>query len=107
MLPTGELLVFSVTSADAHASYRCRTVHHVTGSNVESSSFAHLVVTGKLCVCVCRCVWVYTPALSAIKLLLTISHARRARIDWRRGLYRKAQLMLEVDFAGESGQVAT
>ncbi|XP_031783300.1 Down syndrome cell adhesion molecule-like protein Dscam2 isoform X4 [Nasonia vitripennis] len=45
MLPTGELLVFSVTSADAHASYRCRTVHHVTGSTVESSSYAHLVVT--------------------------------------------------------------
>ena len=48
MLPTGELLVFSVTSADAHASYRCRTVHHVTGSTVESSTYAHLVVTGKL-----------------------------------------------------------
>lgn len=48
MLPSGELLVFSVTSADAHASYRCRTVHHVTGSTVESSSYAHLVVTGKL-----------------------------------------------------------
>uniref|UniRef100_A0ABD2XLN9 Down syndrome cell adhesion molecule-like protein Dscam2 n=1 Tax=Trichogramma kaykai TaxID=54128 RepID=A0ABD2XLN9_9HYME len=45
MLPTGELLVFSVTSADAHASYRCRTVHHVTGSTVESSTYAHLVVT--------------------------------------------------------------
>ncbi|KAJ8676042.1 hypothetical protein QAD02_011828, partial [Eretmocerus hayati] len=45
MLPSGELLVFSVTSADAHASYRCRTVHRVTGSTVESSSYAHLVVT--------------------------------------------------------------
>lgn len=47
MLPTGELLVFSVTSADAHSSYRCRTVHHVTGDTVESSSYAHLMVTGK------------------------------------------------------------
>ncbi|KAI4491211.1 hypothetical protein M0802_010307 [Mischocyttarus mexicanus] len=47
MLPTGELLVFSVTSADAHLSYRCRTVHHVTGDTVESSSYARLVVTGK------------------------------------------------------------
>ncbi|KAK2587184.1 hypothetical protein KPH14_002930 [Odynerus spinipes] len=45
MLPTGELLVFSVTSADAHSSYRCRTVHHVTGDTVESSSYARLVVT--------------------------------------------------------------
>ncbi|XP_047364964.1 Down syndrome cell adhesion molecule-like protein Dscam2 isoform X2 [Vespa velutina] len=45
MLPTGELLVFSVTSTDAHASYRCRTVHHVTGDTVESSSYARLVVT--------------------------------------------------------------
>ncbi|XP_015186972.1 PREDICTED: Down syndrome cell adhesion molecule-like protein Dscam2 isoform X7 [Polistes dominula] len=45
MLPTGELLVFSVTSADAHLSYRCRTVHHVTGDTVESSSYARLVVT--------------------------------------------------------------
>lgn len=47
MLPTGELLVFSVTSADAHSTYRCRTVHHVTGDTVESSSYARLVVTGK------------------------------------------------------------
>ncbi|XP_025160716.1 Down syndrome cell adhesion molecule-like protein Dscam2 isoform X1 [Harpegnathos saltator] len=45
MLPTGELLVFSVTSADAHSTYRCRTVHHVTGDTVESSSYARLVVT--------------------------------------------------------------
>ncbi|KAH0951253.1 hypothetical protein HN011_010944 [Eciton burchellii] len=47
MLPTGELLVFSVTSADSHSNYRCRTVHHVTGDTVESSSQARLVVTGK------------------------------------------------------------
>ena len=47
MLPTGELLVFSVTSADAHFSYRCRTVHRVTGDTVESSSYARLVVSGK------------------------------------------------------------
>ncbi|XP_011345914.1 Down syndrome cell adhesion molecule-like protein Dscam2 isoform X3 [Ooceraea biroi] len=45
MLPTGELLVFSVTSADSHSNYRCRTVHHVTGDTVESSSQARLVVT--------------------------------------------------------------
>lgn len=47
MLPTGELLVFSVTSSDARSSYRCRTVHHVTGDTVESSSYARLMVTGK------------------------------------------------------------
>lgn len=47
MLPTGELLVFSVTTADAHFSYRCRTVHRVTGDTVESSSYARLVVAGK------------------------------------------------------------
>lgn len=47
MLPTGELLVFSVAPADAHSTYRCRTVHHVTGDTVESSSYARLVVTGK------------------------------------------------------------
>lgn len=47
MLPTGELLVFSVSPADAHSTYRCRTVHHVTGDTVESSSYARLVVTGK------------------------------------------------------------
>lgn len=47
MLPTGELLIFSVTPADAHSTYRCRTVHHVTGDTVESSSYARLVVTGK------------------------------------------------------------
>ncbi|XP_071566445.1 cell adhesion molecule Dscam2 isoform X2 [Temnothorax nylanderi] len=45
MLPTGELLIFSVTPADAHSTYRCRTVHHVTGDTVESSSYARLVVT--------------------------------------------------------------
>ncbi|XP_078048429.1 cell adhesion molecule Dscam2 [Augochlora pura] len=45
MLPTGELLVFSVTSSDDRSSYRCRTVHHVTGDTVESSSFARLMVT--------------------------------------------------------------
>ncbi|XP_031846326.1 cell adhesion molecule Dscam2 isoform X2 [Nomia melanderi] len=45
MLPTGELLVFSVTSSDARSSYRCRTVHHVTGDTVESSSYARLMVT--------------------------------------------------------------
>ncbi|XP_066598053.1 cell adhesion molecule Dscam2-like isoform X1 [Prorops nasuta] len=45
MLPTGELLIFSVTSTDAHSTYRCRTVHHVTGDNVESSSYARLMVT--------------------------------------------------------------
>ncbi|XP_050450848.1 cell adhesion molecule Dscam2-like isoform X3 [Cataglyphis hispanica] len=45
MLPTGELLVFSVAPADAHSTYRCRTVHHVTGDTVESSSYARLVVT--------------------------------------------------------------
>ncbi|XP_067203911.1 cell adhesion molecule Dscam2-like isoform X2 [Linepithema humile] len=45
MLPTGELLIFSVTSADAHSTYRCRTVHHITGDTVESSSYARLVVT--------------------------------------------------------------
>ncbi|XP_015428966.1 PREDICTED: Down syndrome cell adhesion molecule-like protein Dscam2 [Dufourea novaeangliae] len=44
MLPTGELLVFSVTSADARSSYRCRTVHHVTGDTVESSSYARVMV---------------------------------------------------------------
>ncbi|XP_043471452.1 Down syndrome cell adhesion molecule-like protein Dscam2 isoform X5 [Leptopilina heterotoma] len=44
MLPTGELLVFTVTSADAHFSYRCRTVHRVTGDTVESSSYARLVL---------------------------------------------------------------
>jgi len=47
MLPTGELLIFSVTPTDAHSTYRCRTVHHVTGDTVESSSYARLVVTGK------------------------------------------------------------
>ncbi|XP_076177155.1 cell adhesion molecule Dscam2 isoform X1 [Ptiloglossa arizonensis] len=45
MLPTGELLVFSMTSADAKSSYRCRTVHHVTGETVESSSHARLVMS--------------------------------------------------------------
>ncbi|XP_046745786.1 Down syndrome cell adhesion molecule-like protein Dscam2 isoform X2 [Diprion similis] len=45
MLPTGELLIFAVSTADAHSSYRCRTVHHVTGDTVESSSYARLVVT--------------------------------------------------------------
>ncbi|XP_015600048.1 Down syndrome cell adhesion molecule-like protein Dscam2 isoform X2 [Cephus cinctus] len=45
MLPTGELLVFAVSSADAHSSYRCRTVHHVTGDTVESSNYAHLILT--------------------------------------------------------------
>ncbi|XP_076760631.1 cell adhesion molecule Dscam2 isoform X3 [Xylocopa sonorina] len=45
MLPTGELLVFSVSSSDAQSSYRCRTVHRVTGDTVESSSYARLVVT--------------------------------------------------------------
>jgi len=57
MLPTGELLVFSVTSADSHSNYRCRTVHHVTGDTVESSSQARLVVTGKFpleCTHLCR-----------------------------------------------------
>ncbi|XP_048512285.1 Down syndrome cell adhesion molecule-like protein Dscam2 isoform X3 [Athalia rosae] len=48
MLPTGELLIFSVSTADAHSSYRCRTVHHVTGDTVESSSYARLVVTEHL-----------------------------------------------------------
>lgn len=47
MLPTGELLIFGVSTADAHSSYRCRTVHHVTGDTVESSSYARLVVTGE------------------------------------------------------------
>ncbi|XP_015126574.1 Down syndrome cell adhesion molecule-like protein Dscam2 isoform X1 [Diachasma alloeum] len=45
MLPTGELLVFSATPADTHYGYRCRTVHHVTGDTVESSSHARLIVT--------------------------------------------------------------
>ncbi|XP_017890990.1 Down syndrome cell adhesion molecule-like protein Dscam2 isoform X2 [Ceratina calcarata] len=45
MLPSGELLVFSVTTSDAQSSYRCRTVHRVTGDTVESSSYARLVVT--------------------------------------------------------------
>ncbi|CAK9819274.1 Cell adhesion molecule Dscam2 [Anthophora plagiata] len=45
MLPTGELLVFSVTTSDDQSSYRCRTVHRVTGDTVESSSYARLVVT--------------------------------------------------------------
>ncbi|XP_012280177.1 Down syndrome cell adhesion molecule-like protein Dscam2 [Orussus abietinus] len=45
MLPTGELLVFSITSADAHYTYRCRTVHYITGDKVESSSYARFVVT--------------------------------------------------------------
>lgn len=48
MLPTGELLVFSVTSADTHSTYRCRTVHHITGSTIESIGYAHLIVTGKI-----------------------------------------------------------
>ncbi|XP_076619182.1 cell adhesion molecule Dscam2 isoform X3 [Colletes latitarsis] len=44
MLPTGELLIFSMTSADAQSSYRCRTVHRVTGDTVESSSYARLMI---------------------------------------------------------------
>ncbi|XP_044591619.1 Down syndrome cell adhesion molecule-like protein Dscam2 isoform X3 [Cotesia glomerata] len=45
MLPTGELLIFSVTAADTHNGYRCRTVHHVTGETIESSNHARLIVT--------------------------------------------------------------
>ncbi|XP_068082192.1 cell adhesion molecule Dscam2 [Anabrus simplex] len=45
MLPTGELLVYSVTPSDTHATYRCRTVHHVTGTTVESLNTGRVVVT--------------------------------------------------------------
>ncbi|KAG8038992.1 hypothetical protein G9C98_003299 [Cotesia typhae] len=45
MLPTGELLIFSVTAADTHNGYQCRTVHHVTGETIESSNHARLIVT--------------------------------------------------------------
>jgi len=64
MLPTGELLVFSVTSADSHSNYRCRTVHHVTGDTVESSSQARLVVTGKF---LSECIHVYRIFSSGIR----------------------------------------
>lgn len=47
MLPTGELLVYSVTASDSHPTYRCRTVHHITGKTVESSTYGRVIVTGK------------------------------------------------------------
>lgn len=46
MLPSGELLVYSVTSADNHPTYRCRTVHHITGKTIESSTYGRIIVTG-------------------------------------------------------------
>ncbi|XP_043281864.1 Down syndrome cell adhesion molecule-like protein Dscam2 isoform X2 [Venturia canescens] len=45
MLPTGELLIFAVNPDDKHHGYRCRTVDHVTGATVESSTLARLIVT--------------------------------------------------------------
>lgn len=47
MLPTGELLIFAVNPDDKHHGYRCRTVDHVTGAPVESSTLARLIVTGE------------------------------------------------------------
>lgn len=47
MLPSGELLVYSVTSSDSHSTYRCRTVHHITGKTVESSTHGRVIVTGE------------------------------------------------------------
>ena len=58
MLPTGELLVFMVNSADKRHGYRCRTVDHVTGATVESSTVARLHVSGK------RNVYILNPILS-------------------------------------------
>ncbi|XP_071439149.1 cell adhesion molecule Dscam2-like [Hetaerina americana] len=45
MLPTGELLIYGVTPSDSRSSYRCRTVHHVTGRTVESTTQGRVVVT--------------------------------------------------------------
>lgn len=47
MLPSGELLVYSVTSTDSHPTYRCRTVHHITGKTIESSTYGRIIITGK------------------------------------------------------------
>lgn len=47
MLPSGELFVYSVTSADSHQTYRCRTVNHLTGKTVESSTYGRVIITGK------------------------------------------------------------
>ncbi|CAH0767134.1 unnamed protein product [Bemisia tabaci] len=45
MLPTGELLVYTVTEADSEVSYRCRVVHRITGRTTESSSQGRIFVT--------------------------------------------------------------
>ncbi|KAG8238283.1 hypothetical protein J437_LFUL018191, partial [Ladona fulva] len=45
MLPSGELLIYGVSPSDSRSTYRCRTVHHVTGRTVESSTQGHVFVT--------------------------------------------------------------
>lgn len=82
MLPTGELLVFSVTSADAHSSYRCRTVHHVTADTVESSSYARLVVTGKF----------HGIAYSPVVVCIDRNHLRRQFLNSHVRLHRQPLL---------------
>ncbi|KAK6620094.1 hypothetical protein RUM44_006494 [Polyplax serrata] len=47
MLPSGELLVYSATPSDSQPTYRCRTVHHITGKTVESSTYGRVIVTGQ------------------------------------------------------------
>lgn len=48
MLPTGELLVYNITRADALKIYRCRTHHKLTQDSVVSGNVGKIQLTGKV-----------------------------------------------------------
>ncbi|KAG8230366.1 hypothetical protein J437_LFUL011492 [Ladona fulva] len=45
MLPSGDLYVLNASPSDGYRSYRCRTLHRLTGSTQESSTAGKIVVT--------------------------------------------------------------
>jgi hypothetical protein len=47
MLPTGELHVVSADVSDGRSSYRCRTLHKLTGRTQESATAGRIVIAGK------------------------------------------------------------
>jgi hypothetical protein len=47
MLPTGELHVVNAGVADSRSSYRCRTLHRLTGRTQESTTGGRILITGK------------------------------------------------------------
>lgn len=79
IMQTGELHIRHVNVADASTSYRCRTLHKMTGEKRTSTTSGRLFVTGKRKFMKCIC---HVCNLNSFKFLLTIKVNYSCRVHF-------------------------